>query len=173
MSEQDEQFDVVDEHNQVTGQASRYHVHQHNLLHRAVHIVVSNSQGEVFLQKRAMRKDLLPGCWTTSCSGHVDAGETYAQAAVREVQEELGIVVTGIEAMELLFEQAACPDTGYEFIEVYGLVWDDPVTPNPAEISEGRWLAPADVDAWIVHAPADFAPSFRLVWQRARQLKWV
>ena len=65
------------------GREPRSVVHARGLRHRAVHVLVFNSAGELFLQKRSMTKDNDPGLWDSSCSGHVDAGETYDEAAVR------------------------------------------------------------------------------------------
>jgi len=165
-----ELFDVVDQYNQVIGQETRYNVHKNRLLHRAVHIIVFNNYGEVYLQKRSMTKDLFPGRWTTSCSGHVDAGETYEIAAVRELKEELGIEVDSIQTKDLLFKHGACRETGNEFIEVYGLTWVGDIFPDPKEISEGCWIRAPDLDSWLKNACRDFAPSFRLIWCKARKL---
>ena len=63
MDDSSELFDVVDSEDRVTGQATRGGVHAQGLLHRSVHILVFNSQGELFLQKRAMTKDENPGYW--------------------------------------------------------------------------------------------------------------
>jgi isopentenyl-diphosphate Delta-isomerase len=89
----DELFDVVDEQDRVIGQATRREVHAKGLKHRAVHVLVFNGQGQVFLHKRSMLKDSAPGLWGASCAGHLDAGENYDQAALRELKEELGISV--------------------------------------------------------------------------------
>lgn len=87
----DELFDVVDEQDRVTGQAARREVHARGWRHRAVHLLVVNAQGQVFLQKRSMTKDLFPGIWDSSAAGHVGAGEDYDGTAVRELEEELGL----------------------------------------------------------------------------------
>ena len=71
-------FDVVDEHDRVTGQTSRFTVHGQNLRHRAVHIFVFNASGDLFLQKRSRWKDKHPGQWDSSAAGHVNAGDGYA-----------------------------------------------------------------------------------------------
>src|ERR1700679_1901927 len=84
-------FDVVDEHDRVLHQETRDEVHRRRLLHRAVHILVFNSRGDIYAQRRSATKDTYPGRWTTSCSGHVDAGEDYNHAAFRELAEELGL----------------------------------------------------------------------------------
>ncbi len=164
-----ELFDIVDEHDTVIGQATRKHVHAEGLRHRAVHILVWNSEGNLFLQKRSMRKDQMPGVWTTSASGHVDSGETYDIAAVREVREELGIDLDGIHELELVFKHPACRYTGEEFIQVYQLTWDGGMDLDPEEIDSGAWHAPDELDALIRADRRNYAPSFRLIWGIVRQ----
>lgn len=90
----DELFDVVDENDRVLRQETRAEVHRQKLLHRSIHVLVFDRACRVFLQKRSLAKDTAPGCWASSCSGHVDAGEDYDQAVVRELAEEIGITVT-------------------------------------------------------------------------------
>ena len=87
----EEIFDVVNERDEVIGQATRQEVHRLGLLHRAVHVLVFNSSGQVFLQKRSLKKDRQPGVWDSSASGHVDRGEDYDACAARELREEIGL----------------------------------------------------------------------------------
>ncbi|MDG6918849.1 MAG: NUDIX domain-containing protein [Nitrososphaerota archaeon] len=61
------------------------------LLHRAVAVVVSRSDGKVILQQRSRKDRWQPGMWTLSCTGHVKRGESYEEAASRELAEELGL----------------------------------------------------------------------------------
>ena len=58
---QEDIFDVVNERDEVIGQQPRGEVHRLGLMHRAVHVLVFNAAGEVFLQKRSMTKDRQPG----------------------------------------------------------------------------------------------------------------
>jgi ADP-ribose pyrophosphatase YjhB (NUDIX family) len=87
----EEIFDIVNERDEVVGQAPRSEVHRTGLRHRAVHVLVFNARGEVFLQKRSMLKDTAKGKWDSSASGHVDSGEDYDPCAVRELREEIGL----------------------------------------------------------------------------------
>ncbi len=84
----EEIFDIVNERDEVVGQNTRREVHARGLWHRAVHVLVFNARGEVFLQKRSMKKDIAAGKWDSSASGHLDSGEDYDACAVREVREE-------------------------------------------------------------------------------------
>src|ERR1039457_539455 len=110
----EEIFDVVNERDEVVGQNTRREVHARGLWHRAVHVLVFNAHGEVFLQKRSMKKDRQPGAWDSSCSGHVDSGENYDETAVRELREELGLRVSA--SLPKLFKIDACAETDAEFV---------------------------------------------------------
>ena len=87
----EEIFDIVNERDEVIDRGPRGEVHRLGLRHRAVHVLVFNSRGEVFLQKRSMKKDTAQGKWDSSSSGHVDSGEDYDACAVRELREEIGL----------------------------------------------------------------------------------
>jgi len=89
----DEWFPIVDEDGNEISRAPRSVCHDGRsmLLHPVVHMHLLNSKGEIFLQKRAMTKDLLPGYWDTSVGGHVSPGESAEEALKRETLEELGI----------------------------------------------------------------------------------
>lgn len=155
-------FDVVDEQDQVTGTATRAEVHAQHLRHRAVHVLVFNKRGEVLLQQRSVLKDAHPGVWDSSVSGHLDAGEDYAAAAIREMAEEMGISESVPEEAARL---AACPETGWEHVRVYQARYDGPVRFPSAEVQAVLWLPVAEVAAWLVAHPADFAPGFIACWQ--------
>jgi len=138
-------------------------VHRLGLKHRAVHVLVFNSGGEIFLQKRSMKKDTAKGKWDSSSSGHVDSGEDYDACAVRELREEIGLRVA--QTPERLFKIDARPETGWEFCWVYRCESEGPFELNPDEIERGEWFTPGKVTRWIVEKPEDFASAFRLVWK--------
>ncbi|MDP3070731.1 MAG: NUDIX domain-containing protein [Opitutaceae bacterium] len=174
MSQQaDEWFDVVNERDEVVRRETRRVVHATGLWHRAVHILVFDAAGRVFLQKRSMLKDLSPGLWDSSCSGHVDAGEDYDTAAVRELGEEIGVRVAAAHSTdsgqmpERWFRIEACVETGWEFVWVYRLNHCGLITVEPKEIQYGEWATPAEVSAWLAAGPGEFCPSFRLIWPLA------
>jgi len=87
----EECFDVVNENDEIIGKAKRSECHEKNLIHRAAIIFIFNDKGKLLLQKRSKFKDLYKSYWTGSASGHVDSGESYKDAAKRELKEELGI----------------------------------------------------------------------------------
>ena len=158
----EEWFDVVNERDEVVGRKLRREVHAHGWLHRAVHVLVFNRAGQVFLQKRSMSKDMSPGLWDSSCSGHLDAGEDYDAAAWRELQEEIGLKLARPPERRLRVE--ACEETGQEFVWVYRLEAEGPFTLCPDEIERGEWIAPDELNRRIAARPEDYCPAFRLIW---------
>lgn len=160
----EEIFDVVNERDEVIGQAPRSEVHRRGLKHRAVHVLVFNSRGELFLQKRSMMKDCFPGAWDSSASGHLDTGEAYDGCAVREVREELGVQLEGVP--ERLFKVDACAETGQEFVWVYQGRHEGPFALHPEEIERGGWFSPEEISRWILERPDEFASGLILIWRR-------
>jgi len=161
----EESFSVVDGRDQVVGAAPRGQVHANNLLHRAVHVLIFNSAGEVFLQMRSRWKDRHPLAWDSSAAGHVNAGEEYDQSAARELREELGIDAPLVRMAKL----SASERTGYEFICLYRGSYDGEFRLEPSEIEAGRFFPAAIVDAWIKARPQEFAPGFIECWRIWRE----
>lgn len=164
----EELFDIVDDRDEVIDRRPRSEVHRLGLKHRAVHVLVFNSRGELFLQKRSMSKDCFPGTWDSSASGHLAPDETYDACAVREVEEELGWRLDAVP--ERLFKIDACPATGQEFVWIYRARADGPFTLHPEEISEGGWFTPEHVTRWLAERPQDFSGAVPLIWGRYRRL---
>jgi isopentenyl-diphosphate delta-isomerase type 1 len=160
----EEIFDIVNDQDEVIGQKPRSEVHARGLLHRAVHVLVFNARGEIFLQKRSLKKDRQPGVWDSSCSGHVDSGEHYDQTAVRELREEIGLQLSA--PPEKLFQLNACAETDAEFVWVYRCENNGPFQLHPDEIETGGWFAPEQVSRWINEKPHEFAPAFVFIWQK-------
>ena len=82
----EEIFDIVNEKDEVIGRLPRSQVHREGHRHRAVHVLVFNKRGELFLQKRSVLKDSFPGRWDSSASGHLDSGEEYDACSIRELR---------------------------------------------------------------------------------------
>jgi len=156
-------FDIVNERDEVIGRAPRSEIHARGLLHRAVHVLVFNKRGEVFLQKRSMEKDRQPGVWDSSCSGHVDSGEDYDQTAVRELREEIGLSLSA--PPQRVFKIDTCEETDAEFVWVYQCKSEGPFQLHPDEIETGGWFAPERVSAWIQEKRQEFATAFVLIWK--------
>jgi isopentenyl-diphosphate delta-isomerase type 1 len=164
----EEIFDVVNERDEVIGRNTRAEVHRLDLCHRAVHVLVFNRRGEIFLQKRSMKKDRFPGAWDSSAAGHLDCGEDYDACAVRELREELGF--TAAEPLRRLFKLSATPETGMEHVWVYRCEAEGPFTLHPEEIERGEWVTPKHLTKWIEERPQDFASALIVIWKRCLEL---
>lgn len=162
MQSANELLDIVDDQDNVVGQATRWLAHSQGLKHRAVHILVFNRAGQLFLQHRSASKDTYPNCWDSSAAGHVEAGETYDTCALRELEEELGI--TPSQALVRLFKLHACAETGQEFVWVYRCTSDATLRLNRDEIQQGRWVTATEFNQWLQQQPQVFAPTLPLIW---------
>ncbi len=152
-------FDVVDERDQVIGQAPRAEVHARRLMHRAVHVFLFNSRGEFLLQMRSVHKDEHPLTYTSSCSGHVDSGETYDEAAVRELGEELGLDCE----LEPLQKFAATPELAMEHTMLYRAVSDDTPVIDEHEIDFVQFHPLDEVRQMLAAQPQIFSPPLRVL----------
>lgn len=157
-----ELFDVVNQQDEVVDIKPRGEVHKQGLMHRAVHGFIFNSKNQLFLQKRSKSKDSAPGKWDSSFSGHVDSGETYDQACVREAFEELGVTLS--VAPKIFAKISACEETGWEFTCLYLIEHEGPFSLHPEEIEGGRWIQIPDLELELAQSSGDFAASFKRVW---------
>lgn len=166
----EEWFDVVDGRDAVVGRERRREVHRLGLRHRATHVLVFNQRGELFLQQRSLSKDMWPGVWDSSASGHVDAGEDYDACAVRELGEELGLRPPMHPERWLRLE--ATPETGMEFCWVYRLRHEGPFLLQASEVRGGGWFGRERIASWLESHPDDFASAFRVIWARLGAGDW-
>jgi isopentenyldiphosphate isomerase len=148
-----ETVDIVDEEDRVVGQASRAEVRARGLRHRAAYILVFNSRGQLFVHLRTASKDVYPGHYDVAVGGVVGAGESYDEAARRELAEELGITQLDLRrVLALRFDDADNHINGM----VYSCTWDGAVQLQAEEIVSGEWL---DLDAVIERTgQAPFCP---------------
>ncbi len=154
----------VDRDDRVLGTVARSEAHRDGIWHRAVHVIVWDLQGRILLQKRAAAKASFPGFWDTSVGGHVGAGESYLESALRECAEELGIEVAERDFSRIgkhLFDEM---DTDVEWVESWSLVHEGPFNPDPAEVETVAWFSADQVEEKI--ARGELTPHFVLQWRR-------
>lgn len=140
-----EMVPVVTEYGLVEGQASRQYVHGGSmLLHPVVHLHIINRLGEIFIQKRSMKKDFLPGMWDTAVGGHVDYGESLESALHREASEELGLVEFNPVYLKSYVWKSRREK---ELVNIYAAVGNFKIDPSNDEVSEGRWWSFDEIDS--------------------------
>lgn len=168
MPQKTEFFDIVDENDQIIGQAPRAECHGNpSLVHRVAHVLVFAGDDRLLLQKRSMRKDIQPGRWDTSVGGHLDPGESYLEAACREMREELGI--DGIP-LTWLYDSKIRNAIESENVSTYLARYDGDVCFAPDEIDEVRFWSAEEIDAAL--GTGVFTPNFEeewAMWQRWNQ----
>jgi len=144
MPDYDELFPIVDEEGNQTGLAPRRVCHDGKsmLLHPVVHLHLFDRDGNLYLQKRAATKDLLPGCWDTSVGGHISPGEAVEDALKRETLEELGL-----KLFDYRFNKKYVWQSHRERELVYSFTGqsDENPVPDPGEIDEGRFWSISEI----------------------------
>lgn len=162
-----ELLDVVDQDDQVVAVKTRGEIHAKGLMHRAVHILVFNNSGDLFIQKRSMSKDESPGLWDTSAAGHVDSGEDYISCAIRELSEELGVVVRS--PLEFLFKLQPEMSNGMEHASVYSYIDEGPFELQKEEIDEGSWISKTKMDQRVESADPTLTQVVCQIWLQFRK----
>ena len=155
----EEIFDIVDEVGNVIGQAPRSRCHGNpELIHRTVHVVVYHPDGRILLQKRSMDKDIQPGKWDTAVGGHLDAGETFDDAVLRELEEELGFE-TSLDKLTHIADLKIRNSIESENIKVFSLTGDGPFHFQEEEIDELKYWSIDELKQAICKSPEIFTPN--------------
>jgi 8-oxo-dGTP pyrophosphatase MutT (NUDIX family) len=133
---------IVDENNNVVGTEPRSKMRAEGLPHRANYILVFNSEGELFLQKRTMSKDIYPGYYDVATGGVVLAGESYDASALRELEEELGIQGVKLKQHFDFFHE----DVGNRvWGRVYSCVYDGDIVLQEEEVASGGFYKVSNI----------------------------
>lgn len=128
--------DIVNENDEVIGQATKEEVAAKGLICRVSFIMLVNSKGELLLHQRSANKKAYPLYWSGAAAGHLIRGETYEQAAIRELKEELGV-----EA-ELEFVGKFFSEEDREMVGVFLGHYDGPIKIEPMEVERVEYHRP-------------------------------
>jgi len=144
MGKEEEILDLLDEEGAVIGTIARGMCHgDPTRRHRAAHILIRNSAGDYYLQKRSSSKKIQPGKWDSSVGGHIPSGESYEEGAIRELAEELGVQLANPAHLQFAHDYVWQSEVETEHVRTYILEHNGPFACDPEEIDEGRfWTIP-------------------------------
>lgn len=151
-----ELFYLVDTKDKIKGHITRRDAHTNkNNIHRAVGIFVLNEKKQMLMQKRSKKKDMDPGKWSYAVGGHVTVGQTYKQAAIREVEEELGIKAHIRMVAKVLIKMKK--ETEYTGLFEVKLPPNTQITIDKDEVTQVEWVSLKELKTFIGnHAVADW-----------------
>ena len=142
----DEMVEEIDLAGNVLQSVTRRKMRAEQLCHRSVFIAVMSEKGDLLVHKRAETKDIWPGWWDVAVGGVVAPGETWADAAVRELNEELGIEGVGLELLSI----GAYRDPDVQLVAATFLCrTEGPFAFADGEITEAHWVSWAEIPVWL------------------------
>ena len=146
-----------------TGTATKEQAHRSGLLHRAFSVMLYRDAGdtrEYLISRRADRKYHSAGLWANSCCSHPRSGENTIEAARSRVREELGCEAIDLTEIGAFVYRAGFPDglCEYEYDHVLLGRQEGILNPEPAEISEVRWVSAETLSSLLSDSPEQFAP---------------
>lgn len=151
----------VDANDTVIGYGSRVEALEKGIAHRIARVFLFNSKGELLIQKRSANHSSLPNRWDQSAAGHVDEGETYEQAAYRELKEEVGVAgVLLTKVTKYYTEETDETQVKKRFQELWVGHYDGAIQIDTHEVSDSRWIQPVDLRKWMQEKPDDFTQGF-------------
>jgi len=157
---EDEILDIVDDSDKVIGKDTRDNIWKRGLHHnvRVVNIFILNSEGKILLPKRTMTKKIFPGCFDFSCGEHVLSGETYDEAAIRGLKEELDIKELKLETLGKL-----TPSDGVGcFSTYYKVVFGGEIKNfNKDEVEKLFWFTPKELDEMLKKDESKFKGGYK------------
>jgi len=156
---------LVDAQDNPIGSMEKLEAHQKGCLHRGFSVIIKNTKGQYLLQKRAHSKYHSPGLWTNSCSSHPSPGEETIQAAIRRLNEEMGIKKISLRPLfsfiyHIEFENSL---SEHEFDHVLIGTYNNDIQTNSEEVEEFLWMYPEEINEWVTLNPEKFTYWFKLI----------
>ncbi|MFG2977651.1 NUDIX domain-containing protein [Streptomyces sp. NPDC048331] len=166
MSVAEEVLDVVDREDRVVGQAPRGEVYARGLLHRCAFVLARDARGRIFVHRRTASKLVFPSHYDMFVGGVLGAGESYAEAALREAEEELG--VRGLAEPTPLFKFLYEGPGGAWWSYVHEVRCELPVAPQASEVDWHTYLTPEELDREVDGGAWAWVPDGLEAYRRLR-----
>jgi isopentenyl-diphosphate delta-isomerase len=161
-SNDDDPIVLVDADDVPQGVAPKIEVHRRGLKHRALSVLVRNRTGDMLVHRRNPAKYHSGGLWTNACCSHPRPGEPAGEAARRRLAEEMGVHCE-VKPLFTAHYRAAVSN-GYiedEVVHVFGGTYEGPIVPDPAEVSEWKWMPLSELAEDLIRRPELYTIWFR------------
>ena len=161
---------LINEKDEVQGLMNKLEAHENGLLHRAFSVVLFNKKGEMLLQKRASSKYHSPNQWTNAVCSHPRDEESYKNAALRRLNEELGITTDITEKFHFIYKA----DVGgnlweHELDHVFIGEYEGDFQLNQDEVSEVRYISMEELNSEVSSNPENFTEWFKIILKEYQQ----
>lgn len=162
-----EKIDVLDNKGNKTGEVKlKSEAHRDGDWHKAVHVWIVNSKGEILLQLRSKDKDTHPDCWDISAAGHVSAGEDSITSAMRETEEELGVILEprdflfiGSVIQQVVLNNGAIINNEFNDIYIVRANFDlSSLKIQKEEIDDVRYISKEELKTWVEEERENLVP---------------
>lgn len=160
-----EEIILVDEQDNIIGYEEKMKAHENGgKLHRAFSIFIFNSQGEMLLQQRSVKKYHFGGLWTNACCSHPNKGEELKDAVHRKLKQEFGFDTELQEEFTFLYKATDTTSglTEHEIDHVFIGLFNGTPTPNPDEIDTYTWISIPDLQEDLATNPDKYSPWFKI-----------
>lgn len=160
-----EYLDLVDEDDNVIGMEDRNSIYAKELRNfRVINIIIMNSNNKIIVPKRSGNRRIFPNCYDFSVGGHVSSGETYEEAAYREMEEELGI--TNVKLDEIGYFKPFELNTS-SFSKMYKLIYDGDLNYDKDGIQEIFYMDKEEIRKLIEKDASQFKGDY------SKLFKWL
>ncbi len=159
---------LVDEQDRSVGLMEKIRAHREGRWHSAISVLVLDGEGRMLLQQRAADKYHAPLKWANACCTHPNPGETHREAALRRLQEELGILLPIEEAFVFIYEaelEGGLIEREIDHVFI-ARAKSEEVPFCRQEVHAIRWVDLTDLQEEVKRDPNRFAPWFLLMMQR-------
>ena len=157
-------YPIVNDSDQIIGYRKKDQAYKESVMLRSVQIFIYNSKGELYIQKRSKNKLRYPNYFCASVAGHVEAGESYQAAAIRELKEELGL--KKVENLKFITkEKAPVGKNEYVIMTLFTLKTSEPITIQKEEIDSGNFYTIKNIQQLILEKK-HFTPGFLYFFEK-------
>jgi 16S rRNA (adenine1518-N6/adenine1519-N6)-dimethyltransferase len=161
-------YPIVNDNDQIVGYKDKEQAYKECLMLRSVQIFVYNSKKELFIQKRAKNKSRDPNYFCASVAGHVEPTENYQKAAIREIEEELGL--KKINNLKFISkEKIPVGENNYAMTALFTITTDKPIVLQKEEIDSGSFYAIEKIKQLILEK-VPFTPGFLHFFNKQHKL---